>query len=327
MKRLTLALLMLRYRVALMLVLFFLLAAAFHRGLGQWRPAFVLVPLCLACGYITATCLNDISDVEIDRINHAGRKGRPLVTGEATSADLVVIAFLTAALALLVALPLGVAGLLLATSSIMIAAAYSLPPLRLSHHPVVTPLLLTWAYVGVPYGFGLVALGQAPSAADVQFVAALAALFAGRILLKDFRDRHGDARFGKRTLLLLRGKTFTCGLCLVAVLTGDALLTASLPVHDPLALASVQLLFAGVVAILVRAWRSDDELQEQVAIGLGARLGNGILVTILGLLALWSVDAGATAEAAFATLTAAAFGLNVVSLARRPPEVLLGYRG
>ena len=99
------------------------------------------------------------------------------------------------------------------------------------------------------------------------------------------------------------------------------------PTHDPLALAPGQLLFAGVVVILVGAWRADDELQEQVAIGLGARLGNGILVTALGLLTLWSVDAGATAEAAFAALTAAAFGLSVVSLVRRPPEVLLGYRG
>jgi 4-hydroxybenzoate polyprenyltransferase len=59
-------------------------------------------------------------------------------------------------------------------------------------------------------------------------MAALYLLFAGRIVLKDFRDRVGDAAYGKPTFLLLYGKRATCLVSAGAICAGDALLVAAL---------------------------------------------------------------------------------------------------
>ena len=49
-------------------------------------------------------------------------------------------------------------------------------------------------------------------------------LFVARIVLKDFRDREGDALYGKPTLLLRFGKDATCAVSLAALLAGNCLL-------------------------------------------------------------------------------------------------------
>jgi 4-hydroxybenzoate polyprenyltransferase len=65
-----------------------LLGAAWHRGLTTIDTPIFLMVLALASSYVSATSVNDISDREIDRINHPGDKGRPLVTGAAGTRDL-----------------------------------------------------------------------------------------------------------------------------------------------------------------------------------------------------------------------------------------------
>ena len=79
---------MLRYRVAAMILLFMLLGSAWHGGLRTLDAPVLLVALALASSYVCATSVNDISDREIDRINHPDDVGRPLVTGTAGTGDL-----------------------------------------------------------------------------------------------------------------------------------------------------------------------------------------------------------------------------------------------
>ena len=73
--------------------------------------------------------------------------------------------------------------------------------------------------------------------------------------------------------------------------------------------------------------RAESGHDEQVAIGIGARMGNGLLLTLLA----WLVVAGSGASTGRATVLACAvavlFFLGFASLAARPQEAVIGYKG
>jgi 4-hydroxybenzoate polyprenyltransferase len=317
---------MLRYRVATMLWMFMLLAAAYREGLQAGSWSYVWSTVALASSYVAATAVNDVADREIDRVNHPRDSGRPLITGEATEAELVRLHAVAAALAVAAAVPLGGEGLLVVAASLAIARAYSLPPLNLSHRMLAAPLVLGVAYVLVPYAHGLIGAGARPSRGDFPFAAALFGLFVARIVLKDFRDRDGDALFGKQTLLLRAGKEVTCAVSVAALVAGDALLIAAL--RPPAAVALVlQLFVAAAVWMLLRLRRSDDRRAEQVAIGIGARVGNGLLLTTLAWLMLDARGAPFDRQLGLVAVIAAAFAIAFVALASRPGDAVIGYKG
>jgi 4-hydroxybenzoate polyprenyltransferase len=317
---------LLRYRVAVMIILFMLLGAAWHKGLTSIDPPVILMILALASSYVSATSVNDISDREIDEINHPGDKGRPLVTGEARTADLWVLfgvsSFLAVALGL--AAGPGAAGIMLL--SVVIGALYSLPPARLSYRTFLAPLTLAVAYVGIPYWAGVVVVGESLRTTDLPLMMALFLLFAGRIILKDFRDREGDAAFGKPTFLLKYGKRTTCLASLCALCTGDALLVASLADNWGLA-ALLQLYIVSIAIMLYRLYRLDGRKDEQLSIGVGAKMGNGLLVTLLGALILSNQGADWITQFIFGLALTAIYMLNFIDFLRHPERAVVGYKG
>jgi 4-hydroxybenzoate polyprenyltransferase len=314
---------MLRYRVAAMVALFLLLGAARESELELgWRH--LLAALALASSYVSATALNDLADEEIDKVNHPRDAGRPLVEGWAGRQDLRLLCRLAALLALCLAVPLGGAAVALVGVALLMSEAYSAGPLRLSHRVAGAPLLLGVAYVVVPYGLGIEAAEGNLTHVASRLTGGLFLLFGARIVLKDFRDRAGDAQFGKPTLLLRFGKSATCALSLAALVTADGVLAVSL---DPTLAVLLQPFVLAVGLMLWRLWRAAEPRAEQVAIGVGARMGNGLLLTMLAWLVM--EGAGASAAEAFVVSTAvvAAFSLSFLSLAARPDEVLIGYKG
>jgi chlorophyll/bacteriochlorophyll a synthase len=314
---------MLRYRVAAMVWMFMLLAAAGANGLTRFSWDYVWATVALASSYVTATAVNDVADEQIDLVNHPRGGGRPLVSGEATPRDLYRLHAGAAVLAAAAAAAIGPAAAAVIAMSLAIAWAYSLPPLRFSYRTYLAPLMLGVAYVGVPYALGTLAAG---GRGDWMFAAALFGLFVARINLKDFRDRRGDARYGRPTLLLRFGKDVTCLVSLLALVAGNALLLAAL--RPPLLIAALLELYVLAIAWMLRALREAPEGRlEQVAIGLGARMGNGLLIAVLAWLILGARDAPLADQLVLELGLLGAFGLGFVALARRPTEVVLGYKG
>ena len=266
-----LAVTMLRYRIASLLLPFFLLAPALHGQLGSFRWGYVAGVVALFASYVVATCVNDVFDLEVDRLNAVDR---PLAGGQTTVRALVV----TASVAAVIALVLAPSAVLIALS-LLFNVAYSAPPVRIASRPHLAAPSLALAYVALPYGLGLAAAGSLPSWFDARVVAALVVLFAGRMLLKDFRDRRGDAMFGKRTFLLVHGKRATVVGVLLCVLGGDALLVTVLP--SSILIAVMQTYFAAIVFELHRLSRASGE-EELAAIARGARMGNAVVLTWLG---------------------------------------------
>jgi 4-hydroxybenzoate polyprenyltransferase len=326
MKLLSLYWSLLRYRVAVMIMLFMLLGAAWHRGLTAIDPRVLLMILALASSYVSATSVNDISDRKIDEINHPGDRGRPLVTGAARIEDLWILFGVSSLLAVATGLAAGPAAAGIMLLSVVIGVAYSLPPARLSHRTFLAPLTLAVAYVGIPYWVGVMAVGEHLGTTDLPLMLALYLLFAGRIILKDFRDREGDAAFGKPTFLLKYGKRATCLLSLCAVCAGDALLVVSLAERWWLAVL-LQPYTVNIVIMLYRLYRMNSRKDEQLSIGVGAKMGNGLLLTLLGALILANQGADWTTQLIFGLALTVLYTLNFIDFLRHPDRAVIGYKG
>ena len=317
---------MLRYRVAILLWLFLLLGAASHetvRGAG-WK--LLAAALSLAAAYVAATTVNDVADRDIDLVNHAGDPGRPLVSGAATEGDLLLMHRGAALVAIVSVLPLGPAAVVVMAGSIVISWAYSLPPLRLSYRTYLSPLILSIAYVVVPYAIGSLAVGGHWAGADEALVGSLLSLFLARIVLKDFRDRAGDGRYGRPTLLLRFGKLVTCAVSLAALGVGNALLLVAL--RPPLAVVALLEVFVIAIASQLRAIVvAEEPRDEQLAIGMGARMGNGLLVSVLAWLLL--LREGTTLEERLAVLVCLTglYFAGFVAVLRHPERAEIGYKG
>jgi 4-hydroxybenzoate polyprenyltransferase len=282
--------------------------------------------LALASSYVSATSLNDIADEEIDEINHPDDRGRPLVTGEARAADLWRVSGAAGALAVALSLAVGpvAAGIMLL--SLATGALYSLPPVKLSYRTFLAPLTLAVAYVGIPYWMGVVAAGERLEASDLPLVAALYLLFVGRIVLKDFRDREGDRAHGKPTFLLKHGKRATCLASFGAVCVGEVLLILALADRLWLALL-LQPYVVGAMVMLYRLYRVESRRDEQLAIGVGAKVGNGLLVTLLGALVLAGYGADRITQTTFVLALTAIYAINFIGFLRHPERAVIGYKG
>jgi 4-hydroxybenzoate polyprenyltransferase len=316
---------MVRWRVAVTLWFFLLIGAAAQ---GPLRPgvALLLAAASLAASYVVATTVNDIADRDVDRVNHPRDPGRPLVTGAASERDLWRTNAIAAPLALATAALAGGPLLAVSGASLAIGYAYSLGPIRLSYRTWLAPTILSVAYAIVPYALGLLAAGGRIDRVDLLLCGALYSLFLARINLKDFRDRAGDAAYGKPTLLLAQGKTVTCAVTGIALLVGCAALVAALGAH-PGVVAIVSFFGAVILSTLRRLWRTSDPRDEQIAIGLGAKMGNGLLACTLASLILQAQGAPEGMRVLTMAFLALVYGTVFLALNDRPDEIEIAYKG
>lgn len=317
---------MLRYRAAVMIWLFMLLGVARHGGLDDLGVGHVAALVALACSYIAATSVNDIADQDLDRVNHPADPGRPLVTGDASERDLWIVYGGAGSAALAAAALAGSSAVAILLLGLLLGFIYSMPPPAVSYRTYLSPLLLAVAYVAIPYSLGVVSSGAVPDGSDALPLAALGALFLARIVLKDFRDSVGDVLYGRRTLLQRYGRVGVCRVSMACLLLADLLLVAALlaPVGVVVAL---QCFFIAIGRMLWQVESAATRHREQVAIGIGARLGNGLLILVLGIWALQTTDASTAEAVLFAWTLTGVFALNVAGLMARPDEVLIGYKG
>ena len=318
---------MLRYRVAVMVWTFMLLGAATGDGARLKTGELALEACALAWSYVAATTVNDLADVEIDLVNHPGDPGRPLVTGAAYPTDMRRLHWFAWVAAIGCAAPLGAVPEMLVVVGLVIGRAYSLRPLRLSYRPYWAPSTLAIAYVVVPYTLGFWSSGGQANGRAFAIGGGLVALFLARIVLKDFRDREGDVIFGRRSLLLLHGKRMTCALSGGFVAFGDGLLSLGFGGHAWPLLVFAQSFFAAVGWMLWRLSEATNPTGEQVAIGTGAKMANGLLFSLLSWLLLSGHGASNGTRAAFLVLLAVLYGTSFVTLARHPERAVIGYKG
>ncbi len=268
------------------------------------RPPFaVLLGLCMAVGMVQtghlpstvrqllalvavggwmlwAVALNDVGDEHIDRVNLANDAQRVLVTGRATRRQVVVIALGAGVVALGAAAAFGAASVVVVGCGLALAAAYSLPPLRLCGRGALTSALLPLGYVAVPFLVGVFSSGSGVNGRGLVLAGGLYLGFMGRLALKDFRDQHGDRLYGKRTTLVRHGRASTCAFSAVFWTAGAvvALLAQARPVVLPMVMGAY---VVAVLAMLRDIACDGDGLRDDANISAIAVVGRALVYTFL----------------------------------------------
>ena len=150
----------------------------------------------LVCG--TSQAVNDWFDRHVDAINEPSRV---IPSGRVPGRWGLGIAVAATIVSLIVAVPLGAWVLAAATLGLILAWAYSAPPIRLKRDGWAGPAAVGFAYEGLPwFAAAAAALGTYPGH-PITLVAALYAFGAlGIMTLNDFKSVEGDRAHGLRSL-------------------------------------------------------------------------------------------------------------------------------
>ena len=165
------------------------------------RPLVVLAGVLLAGPLLCATsqAVNDWYDRHVDAINEPHR---PIPSGRVPGRWGLAIAIAWSVVSMLVAASLGPFVFAAAALGLVLAWAYSAPPLRLKRNGWWGNSAVALSYEGLPWVTGAaVMLGGAAPPAQVFVLAALYSAGAhGIMTLNDFKAIEGDVRTGVRSL-------------------------------------------------------------------------------------------------------------------------------
>jgi chlorophyll synthase len=172
------------------------------------RWTLVLLGVLLAGPLVCATsqAVNDWFDREVDAINEPQR---PIPSGRMPGRWGLYVAVAWSALSLLAAIPLGAWGFSAAAVGLVLAWAYSAPPLRLKRNGWWGNAACALSYEGLAWvtGAAVMASGTMPHGRSV----ALALLYSlgahGIMTLNDFKSIEGDRRMGIGSLPVRLGVT------------------------------------------------------------------------------------------------------------------------
>jgi homogentisate phytyltransferase / homogentisate geranylgeranyltransferase len=242
-------------------------------------PILLPIPALLAClcGNVYIVGLNQLEDVEIDRIN---KPHLPLASGEFSRTQGQAIVAVTGSLALLLSAWQGVFLMATVWLSLAIGTAYSLPPLRLKRFPVWASLCIfsvrgaivnlgLFLHFQQQLGVGEWGVGSGdfaiPSTVWVLTLFILVFTFAIAIF-KDIPDLEGDRQYHITTFTIQLGQQAVFNLarwvltvCYGGMILGGALLTK---LQTPF-LIGTQL--AALVALWLLSFRVDLSDQRSIA--------------------------------------------------------------
>lgn len=169
---------------------------------------FANISLCvliLANWYLNGTCINDLADEDIDKINLKNAPSRPLANELTSRKTLKIIATVSGILSLVLAYVISIDAAIVVLFALLLNWIYSMPPVRISYRGIWAPLLLPIGYILLPYLLAFYSSGASLDSFSASLVTCLYVCFVGRIVLKDIRDLEGDKKFGKRTFIVRYG--------------------------------------------------------------------------------------------------------------------------
>lgn len=203
--------------------------------------------------------------------------------------------------------------------------AGSVPLPGLSPGGSVPPIVLTVAYVSLPYWLGIVVARDRWRPLDAALLAGLCALFFARIILKDVRHRLGDAAYGKRTLLLRLGKGPTCVVSVAGAVLGSILIVVAISPPPAIGVA-IGIDAAAIVWMLLRLRDVHDLTAELVTIGTAARAGNMLLITVVTWLLLSAQGAEPSQASLLVGVLTVTGAAGFLLLAVHPERARIAYK-
>jgi homogentisate phytyltransferase/homogentisate geranylgeranyltransferase len=177
---------------------------------------------------IAITGVNQLTDVEIDRVN---KPFLPIAAGDLSMGAARAIVIACTAIPLAMAVTQGVAETVAVAAGLAVGALYSLPPFRFKRFPVAASLCITGVRsivvnLGVYWHFA----GDISPPVWALCLFVLPFSFAIAVL-KDVPDLEGDRRYSIRTFTvrLGGGRVFAIGMAALAVAYGGMIFVAPFP--------------------------------------------------------------------------------------------------
>jgi homogentisate phytyltransferase / homogentisate geranylgeranyltransferase len=236
----------------------FAVAAAQLPGPSAAEGAFHLFWTLVAalCVNVFIVGINQIADVEIDRIN---KPALPLAAGELSPEGATRIVAGTAVVAVALALTQGLLELVAVAAALLVGVAYSLPPLRLKRFPTLASLCVSGVRaaivnLGVYAHFSAAFAGGPEIAGPVWALTVFVLPFGVAIaILKDVPDLEGDRRHRIATFTVRFGgrRVLRAGLAALTLAYAGMIVLGPLLVRD----WQPAVLVAGHAAALALLWR------------------------------------------------------------------------
>jgi len=218
--------------------------------LGAWTACI--------CGNIYIVGLNQLEDIEIDKIN---KPDLPLASGEFTPEQGKLIVGICGILAIALAWLNGPFLLAMVAISLAIGTAYSLPPIRLKQFPFWAALCIfsvrgTVVNLGLYYHFNWLGRKVWEIPATIWVLTAFILLFTVAIaIFKDVPDLEGDRLYNITTFTIQLGKQAVFNIALW-VLTGCYLGMLVVGVLKIAAVNSLFLIASHVLSLILVWWKS-----------------------------------------------------------------------
>jgi len=247
------------------------------QNLGQYSGQLLATWLACLAGNIYIVGLNQLEDIEIDKIN---KPKLPLASGAFSRKTGQIIVVICGILALVVATISGKFLLLMVAVSLIIGTAYSLPPIRLKRLPLFAALCIL-VVRGLVVNLGLFLHFKSTFIASnnlineklvipatVWVITWFILVFTIAIALgKDIPDMEGDKKYQINTFTIKLGKTTVFNICR-AILT-IAYLGIIIAALVWLPQVNIQFLVIshslGLVLLWWQSWGLDLESQEAIA--------------------------------------------------------------
>ncbi|HQT38965.1 MAG TPA: chlorophyll synthase ChlG [Acidocella sp.] len=193
----------------------------------------------MVCG--TSQAVNDWFDRHVDAINEPNR---PIPSGRMPGRWGLYIGIIWTGASLLLAATLGVWGFSAAIVALLLAWAYSAPPLRLKRNGWWGNAAVAICYEGVPWFTGAAIMTGALPNPPILLIALLYSLGAhGIMTLNDFKSIEGDRQSGIKSLPAMLGAERAANLaCVVMILPQIIVILAMLFWHHPVTAVTVTLL-------------------------------------------------------------------------------------
>lgn len=168
---------------------------------GLDRLDFALAALGLACAWVASVIMNNLADVETDRVSSAGR---PVTAGTVRPREYAAAGWILLVAGPCLALPAGFAIAFLIAVFLGNYFLYSMPPFRLKRVPVLSKSLIAGNCIVAAFAGFLLAGGAVDEFAEFPLGLALLGLTLA-INFIDLKDEAGDRAAGIPTLPVLLG--------------------------------------------------------------------------------------------------------------------------
>ncbi len=243
---------------------------------GRWPVIAAGVVLCGPLLCATSQAVNDWFDRHVDAINEPLR---PIPSGRMPGRWGLYVAILWSCLSLLLAATLGSWVLGASAAGLVLAWAYSAPPVRLKQNGWWGNAACAICYEGFAWVTGAAVMSGGTPSARTLIIAALYSLGAhGIMTLNDFKSIEGDRRLGLGSLPVRLGAERAGKVaCIAMALPQVAVVVLLLEWREPYHALAVAAALGAQLALMVRLLKNPRELAPWYN-------GTGVSLYVLGML-------------------------------------------